>query len=61
MTEAQCRCDWQVVSETERSTMLFCHLCNTYRFERKPVLPPGEMYYLQEVTPREEEDNDGPR
>lgn len=55
MAEAPCAHDWQVASETERSTMFFCHLCNTYRFERKPVLPPGEMYYLQEVTPREEE------
>lgn len=55
MAEALCRHDWQVASETERSTMFFCHLCNTYRFEQKAALPPGDMYYLEETTPREGE------
>lgn len=55
MAEALCRHDWQVASETERSTMFFCHLCSAYKFERAPTVPEGDLYYLQEVTPREGE------
>ena len=49
MTEPMCRHEWQTVSETERSIILFCHKCSTYRGEVKPALPPRDMYYLEET------------
>lgn len=66
MTEPQCRHEWiDRTTVQDARTALFCPRCGTYRFDPPvplPEVPGGDLYYLQEVTPRdEEEDNDGPR
>jgi len=35
--------------------------CGAIRWDGRPVSPAGDLYFLTEVTPREEEDDDGPR
>lgn len=66
MTEAQCRHVWREVptktSDGSNRPITRCeNNCGAARWEGRPVLPAGGIYYLQEVTPRDEEDNDGPR
>ncbi len=62
MAEALCRHEWTDVSVNGDTRLVqFCHKCDTYWFKPRPTVPEGDLYYLQEVTSREEEDNDGPR
>lgn len=62
MAEARPLCRHKWIDRTtlqDAHTVLFCPRCASYRFEARPQVPDGDLYYLQEVTPRDEEDNDG--
>lgn len=59
MSRATCRHRWvDRTTVQDHRTVLFCFDCSSYRFERRPQVPEGDLYFLQEVTPQQDDDEE---